>query len=371
MHKFFILLFLILTTAGCTASKQNAGDKVYPLTLFTTPPPINSYSAIDRNSLRTAIIANLSYLEGAGRDKTFNYGGRLVSAEEAVRTQKTFLQVIDNAVSEEMLNLLMEDMFEWYKASGVDEKGTVVFTGYYVPVIDGSLYPSDKYRYPIYMPPGDLKNDAPYYKRSEIDGKNFMKGKGLEIAWLSDPVEAYFLQVQGSGIIRLPDGSMAGIHYAGNNGYPYKSIGRIMIEQGLISKNEGSLEGIKRFFRKNPDRVDEILFQNPRYIFFKIDNTPAKGGINVYLTPGYSIATDPELFPRGGLSLITTKAPVVDSAGKVKEYNSIQRFVLNQDEGGAIKGPGRVDIFWGTGPDAGLNAGYMKEKGSLYFLLQK
>ena len=369
MHKLFILLILVLAS-GCAALKQPATEKAYPLTLFN-PPPINSYKDIDRNALRNSIITNLSYLEGAGKGRIFNYGGRIVTAEEVVKTQRTFLQIIDNAVSDEMLEILMKDFFEWYQASGVDGNGTVVFTGYYVPVIDGSVYPSEKYRYPVYKAPFDLKKDVPYYTREEIDGKKVLKGRGLEVAWLSDPVEVYFLQIQGSGIIKLPDGAAVGVHYAGNNGQAYKSIGKMMIEQGIISQNEGSLEGIKRFFRNHPDIVDKILFQNPRYIFFEINNSPAKGSLKVALTPGHSIATDPDLFPRGGLSLITTKTPVVDSSGRVSDYNKVQRFVLNQDEGGAIKGPGRVDIFWGTGPDAGLKAGYMKEKGNLYFLLQK
>lgn len=366
MNKFIILLVLIFTLAGCAAFKQHADEKVYPLTLFN-PPPINSHNAIDRNSLRTAIIANLSYLEGSGRGRTFDYGGRIVRAEEVARTQRTFLQVIDNTVSDEMFEILMKDFFEWYKASGVDGQGTVVFTGYYVPVINGSLSPSDKYRYPVYKAPYDLKNDTSYYTREEIDGKKVLNGKGLEIVWIADPVEVYFLHIQGTGIIKLPDGSTVGVHYAGNNGHSYKSIGKMMIEQGIISQNDGSLEGIKKYFRNHPDKISEILNQNPRYIFFAIDNTPAKGSLKVALTPGHSIATDPELFPRGGLSLVNTQVP----SRKAGAYIPIRRFVLNQDEGSAIKGPGRVDLFWGTGAEAGLNAGYMKEKGSLFFLLQK
>lgn len=365
-----MLLSLLGTGCSTVHYKQSATEKLYPLT-YVNPPRINSYHDIDRRSLRKAIMNNLSYLEGIDKETGFNYGGRIVSAEEVAKSQRTFLQVIDHAVSEEMLEILMGSMFEWYRASGVDGKGTVIFTGYYVPEIEGSLSPSEKYRYPLYRAPEGLKKETPFYTREEIDGKRVLEGKGLEIAWLADPIEAYFLHIQGSGIIRLPDGSSAGIHYAGNNGHPYTSIGTIMIEKGLIKPEEGSLHGIKRYFRDYPEKIEEILYQNPRYIFFKIDNAPAMGGLRVPLTPGHSIATDPSFFPKGGLSFINTKAPLVDSSGVVKGWTGIERFVLNQDEGGAIKGPGRVDVFWGTGPEAGLAAGSMKEKGDLYFLLQR
>lgn len=343
---------------------------VYPLT-YVKNPPVYNYNDTDRIYLRQAIINSLSYLERINKDTEFNYGGRIARAKEVARTQRIFLQIIDNTESEEMFDLLMDYMFEWYKASGVDGKGTVVFTGYYVPEVEGRLSPSERYRYPLYRPPEDLIRDIPNYTREEIDGGRALYGKGLEIAWLADPVEAYFLHIQGSGIIRLSDGSNIGVHYAGNNGHTYKSIGKLLIDQGLISPDEGSLQEIKRFFRTHPEKIEEILYQNPRYIFFKIDNTPAKGSHQVTLTPGYSIATDPALFPRGGLSFIITKTPVVNSSGSVTGWRDLQRFVLNQDEGGGIKGPGRVDIFYGTGPDVGFTAGSMKEKGALYFLLQK
>ena len=334
--------------------RQAIPEKVISLT-YVNPP--HEYGDIDRESLKQAIVSNLSYLEGIDKATGFNYAGRVVQADEMIRTQKTLLQVVDSVESKEMLGIIMEHMFEWYKASGVDGKGTVVFTGYYIPEVEGSLSPSDKYRYPLYRPQEGLEKDVQYYTRAEIDGKKILEGKGLEIAWLADPVEAYFLHIQGSGIIRIPDGTNVGVHYAGNNGRSYVSIGKLMIEQGIIRPEEGSLGGLKRYFHDHTDKIDEILFQNPRYIFFKIDNAPATGSLSVPLTPGHSIATDPALFPRGGLSFIKTVSPEVDPSGRVTGWKDIKRFVVNQDEGGAIKGPGRVDLFWGAGSEAGFTAG--------------
>ena len=370
MRKIFIIFLLVFLTTSCAVSQANQPLPAGNYSLVYVEPP-HAYGDIDRKALREAIMTNLSFLQRIDPETEFDYGGKIVRAREVANTQRTLLQIIDTAESNEMIELLMDYMFEWYKASGVDGKGNVIFTGYYVPEVEGSLYPSDKYRYPLYRPPDDLKKDTTYFTRSDIDENRALDGRGLEIAWLADPVEAYFLHIQGSGTIRLPDGSTMGVHYAGNNSHLYTSIGKLMIERGLIKPGEGNLMGLKKYLSEHKEQMSEILYQNPRYIFFKLDNAGAKGSIHVLLTPGHSIATDPSLFPRGGLSFIKTTTPVVDQTGKVLKWEQVNRFVLNQDEGGAIKGPGRVDLFWGAGFDAGLSAGSMKERGELYFILQK
>ncbi len=370
MRKIVILLLLVMVANSCAVSQANQplSDNNYSL-VYVEPP--HAYGNIDRKALREAIMTNLSFLQGIDPETEFAYGGKIVRAREVARTQKTLLQIIDTAESNEMIELLMDYMFEWYKASGVDGRGNVTFTGYYVPEVDGSLSPSDKYRYPIYRPPDDLKKDAEYFTRRDIDGGRVLDDKGLQIAWLADPVEAYFLHIQGSGTIRLPDGSTIGVQYAGNNGHSYTSIGKLMIERGLLKPGEGSMMGMKKYLSEHKEQMSDILYQNPRYIFFKLDNGGAKGSIQVPLTAGHSIATDPAIFPKGGLSFIKTSAPVVDQSGNVLKWEPVSRFVLNQDEGGAIKGPGRVDLFWGAGQGAGFSAGSMKENGELYFILQK
>lgn len=370
MRKILILFLLVILTSSCAVTQANQPPAAGNYSLVYVEPP-RAYGNIDRKALREAIITNLSYLQRIDPETEFNYGGKIVRAKEVANTQRTLLRIIDTAESNEMIELLMDNMFDWYKASGDDGKGNVIFTGYYIPEVEGSLHPSDKYRYPLYRPPNDLKKDSTYLTRIDIDGEHALAGRGLEIAWLADPVEAYFLHIQGSGTIRLPDGSTIGVHYAGNNGHLYTSIGKLMLEFGLIKPGEANIIGLKSYLREHQEHMSEILYQNPRYIFFKLNNAGAKGSIQVPLTAGHSIATDPSLFPRGGLSFIRTTAPVVDQSGKVLKWEPVNRFVLNQDEGGAIKGPGRVDLFWGAGVDAEHSAGSMKEQGELYFILQK
>ncbi|OGW44299.1 MAG: hypothetical protein A2132_01520 [Nitrospirae bacterium RBG_16_43_11] len=370
MRKILILFLLVILTNSCAVTQANQPSSTSNYSLVYVEPP-RAYGNIDRKALREAIITNLSYLQKIDPKTEFDYGGKIVHAREVANTQRTLLQIIDTAESNEMIELLLDYMFEWYKASGVDGKGNVTFTGYYIPEVEGSLHPSDKYRYPLYRMPDDLKKDSTYFTRIDIDGEKVLDGRGLEIAWLADPVEAYFLHIQGSGTIKLPDGSTIGVHYAGNNGHLYTSIGKLMLELRLLKPGEANIIGLKKYLREHEDHMSEILYQNPRYIFFKLAKGGAHGSINVPLTPGHSIATDPSLFPRGGLSFIRTTTPVVDQSGKVLKWEPVNRFVLNQDEGGAIKGPGRVDLFWGAGVEAGHSAGSMKEQGELYFILQK
>jgi membrane-bound lytic murein transglycosylase A len=210
---------------------------------------------------------------------------------------------------------------------------------------------------------------VPYYSRAEIE-RGIAPVVGKEIVWVDDPIEAFFLQIQGSGRVRLPTGEMLRIGYADQNGHPYASIGRYLVDQGELPLEQASMQGIQAWARANPARVVELLNQNPSYVFFRMDMGPSLGNIGVPLTPGRSIATDSKLFPRGALAIISTLKPVIEN-GAIMEWVPFTRFVLNQDAGGAIKGPGRVDLFWGRGPEAEVAAGYMQQEGELYFLIRK
>jgi len=200
-----------------------------------------------------------------------------------------------------------------------------------------------------------------------------LQGKGLELLWLRDPWERFVLHIQGSGQVRLPDGRMMRVGYAASNGRPYRAIGRYLLEQGFLGEKEISMERIREFLQSNPGRAEEFLNVNERYIFFRLlgDSEGPLGALGVPLTPGRSVATDLSLFPRGALAYLVSRCPELDESGKIIGWKTLRRFVLNQDAGGAIQGPGRVDLFFGSGDRAGRAAGEMKEEGKIYILLAK
>jgi membrane-bound lytic murein transglycosylase A len=237
-----------------------------------------------------------------------------------------------------------------------------LFTGYYEPELNGSLIRSPRFAYPIYRRPPELKDGQVYHDRATLES-GVLRGRGLEIAWLEDPVEVYFLHIQGSGRVRLPDGRQIRVGYAGRNGHAYRSIGQEMIRRGSHSPDQLSAQEIRAWVRANGRAGSEMLNHNPSYIFFrKLDDLPAdKGPIGAMgrsISALRSVAIDPAFTPLG--------APVwVEKDGAAP----IRSLMVAQDTGGAIKGPQRADIFFGTGDAAGDAAGTVKDGGRLIVLL--
>ncbi|MGD0170337.1 MAG: MltA domain-containing protein, partial [Smithella sp.] len=197
-----------------------------------------------------------------------------------------------------------------------------------------------------------------------------LKGKKLELIWVDYPVELFSLQIQGSGKVKLEDGTILTVGYAQTNGRPFRSITKFMLDGGKINSSEASyrypfLKG------KSDQEIYDILSYNERYTFFRFLNNEPVGSLGEPVTPGRSIATDPEFFPEGALAFIHLRKPVFDTEGNVKETVDFSRFVLSQDKGSAIEGPGRVDLFCGFGANAEYTAGTLKEKGELYLLIKK
>jgi len=344
-------------------------------------------------SLEQAIRKNLDYLERLEPDHVFSYGADSVTCETVRKTQEDFLDLLARGLNPEDLENEIKDHFILYRATGRKGHRQVLFTGYFEPVYDGSLKPDDTYRYPLYHRPSDLlridlspfgsefqgkritariegRNLLPYHARQDIEEKGALEGRGLEFVWLKDPVDVAFLHIQGSGRIHLPDGSTISVGYAGSNGRSYRSIGRYMIDHGYVTREAMSMQAIREYLSTHPDVRDEVLNHNPSYVFFDRKPNGPFGNINVPLTPGRSIALDSRLFPKGALCFMASSKPVIGE-GEIQEWTDFSRFVVNQDTGGAIRGAGRADLFWGSGPHAELAAGHMKHEGELYVIVKK
>lgn len=256
------------------------------------------------------------------------------------------------------------DFFELFFRPVLITDGTpALFTGYFEPELDGALQPDERFRFPLYRQPEEAREVTPWLERREIETGDVMKDQGLEIAWVDDPVELFFLQIQGSGRIRLRNGSVIRVGYGGSNGQEYRSIGAELVRREVYDIHQVSAQVIKNWVRRNPEDGAELLMHNPSYVFFRqIDDLAAdrgpRGAMNRSITRGRSIAIDPAFVPLG--------APVwVEKDGK----EPLRRLMIAQDTGAAIKGAQRADVFMGTGDAAGRRAGRMRDSGRMIVLM--
>lgn len=246
--------------------------------------------------------------------------------------------------------------------------GSGLLTGYYEPELRGAEYPASPFLVPLYALPTPPPDGQPMPDRAAIE-TGALEGRGLELAWVDDPVEAFFLHVQGSGRIRLNDGRVLRLGYAGKNGHPYRSIGRVLVESGAMPLEAVSMQAIRDWLAAaGPGAAAALLRQNPSYVFFRPveglrpDQGPP-GTLGVPLTPGRSLAVDPAFIPLGAPVFVATRDPL-DGA-------PLHRLLLAQDTGGAIRGPARGDIFWGWGKAATARAGRMREMAEIFVLLPR
>ncbi len=245
----------------------------------------------------------------------------------------------------------------------IEDGEPMLFTGYFEPELPGSRVRGDAYQHPIYAVPDDLVPGKPYFTRREIEEEQPLAGKGLELAWLTDPVDLFFLQVQGSGRISLPDGTMIRVGYGGKNGRNYSSVGMALVDRGEFEPHQVSAAVIRNWVRKNRAEGRALLWENESYVFFReVSEVPAElgplGAMNRSITPHRSVAVDP--------AFVTLGSPVwIEKEGA----EPINRLMVAQDTGSAIKGAQRADIFFGTGDDAGRAAGRIKDGGRMIVLM--
>ncbi len=245
----------------------------------------------------------------------------------------------------------------------IEDGSDGLFTGYFEPELQGSLRQTNEYRYPVYAMPNEARVSRPWLNRRDILETDIMTGQNLEIAWVDDPVELFFLQIQGSGRIKLQSGESIRVGYAGANGHEYRSIGSEMIRRGIYEPHQVSAQVIKNWVRRNPVDGKELLYHNPSYVFFRevsevnADLGPL-GAMNRSITTMRSIAVDPSYVPLG--------APVwLEKDGE----NPLRRLMIAQDTGSAIKGSQRADVFFGTGDKAGHAAGQLRDPGRMMVLM--
>ena len=393
-YRYLLAIVIFLIIAGC-----------YPFVKKEVKEPTNALKKIrffwpefqddmDIDSLALAIESSLQYLNRFNDGTVLPYGPDTFTVGHIRKSLRTFLEIFKQNSDFKKLNKELRKKFLLYKAAGYRGNRKVLFTGYFEPILDGSLEPDSTYKHPIYRMPDDLlrinlglfrpkysgerimaridgQRLIPYYTKRDIDEGRVLEGRDLEIAWLQDPLDIAILQIQGSGTVKLPSGETIRVGYSASNGHPYRSIGRYMIDKGYIAADKLSLQSIRSYINEHPEIKGEILNYNPSYIFFTLLESGPLGNIAVPLTPGRSLALDDRLFPKGALVYIRCQKPVIGEDGNIAGWVPFSRFLLNQDTGGVIKGTGRADIFWGSDPYAELAAGHLKHEGEIYFLVKK
>lgn len=332
----------------------------------------------DRQGLLNSIDNSLRYLETPKAVTAYdNYPIKEITRDRVRRSLRRFRQLVATAKSPAQLQAAVRREFAFYKSVGDDGQGRVKFTAYYAPIYQASRVRTAQYKYPIYRVPPDFEQwTKPHPKRADLEGVDGLLGeksqlRGLEMFWLRDRFQAYMIHIQGSAKLNLTDGTQTSVGFAGGTDYPWTAVGRLLFQDGKLSKEELNMPGIIRYFRKNPQSMSNYLPRWERFIFFKeTKGEPATGSISVPLVPERSIATDKSLMPPGALAVINATFPYPGQRNQLINRR-VSRFVLDQDTGSAIKGPGRVDYFLGYGDLAGDRAGITVTTGSIYYLLLK
>lgn len=369
LHRVRVVgLALMCVIAGGVMFAPGAGvDRPAPLAPVSVPrhpllvaEPLDLKLAEQREPTLRALDYSLQYLNTPR--------ARAVYADspydlETIRRSTAYLRhLVATAPDGRTLDAWLRQSFDWHRARGDNGRGQVLFTGYYEPIFRASLVPGGPYQHPIYArPPNFGAWPRPHPSRAELtDGARLA---GLELAWLADPFEAILLQIQGSGRLRLPDGAVMTVGYAGHTDYPYRSIGAALIRDGHFEPGGVDLPGLRRFFDAHPELLHRYALENDRFVFFRnTHGRAAVGSLGVPVTGGHTVATDKALFPPGAPAIVRVPDPTAPGEFLV-------RIVADQDTGGAIRGPGRADLFLGTGAPAERVAGRLAHHGHLDYLI--
>lgn len=392
--------------------REPAEQTVRPMRLTT--PPAALTDDLPPDGLVRGMEENIERLNRLNV-QSLTFGQKAVSKDDYVLALNYLVDQINSGISRTHFIETVVDNFDFYEANIDDNRGEVLITSYYHPVISGSKTKTSRYSEAIYSVPPDLVNVRlddfaevfdtlspiqyqaikqasqigilrgrlipsepggalsvlPYYTREEIEKGRILEGRNLELAWV-DPVDAFFLHIQGSGTVRFPDGEELRLGYAAKNGHPFVGIGKLLSD--VIPREKMSMQAIKNYLREllEEERM-KILNLNPSYVFFrKLEGGPVTS-LGAEVVNGRTIATDPGFFPKGALAYMEFPKPVFTDGTSINPtaWKPTSRFVLDQDTGGAILGAHRVDLYWGSGNEAARHAGVMKQTGRLYYLSPK
>ncbi len=332
----------------------------------------------DKAAMIKSIDNSLRYLDTPAATKAYqNYSVQGISRDRVRRSLTRFRQLVNTSNSAAELQAAVKKEFAFYQSIGNDNRGTVKFTGYYEPIYQASRKPTAEYKYPLYKAPDDFTSwRDPQPERLALEGADGLQGQmsslaGNEIFWMRDRFEAILIQIQGSAELTLTDGSKTTVGYNGGTSFAYTSIGKELAKDGKVAPSQLTLPGIIRYFHENPQELNVYVPRWKRFVFMKETfNGEPMGSINVPVTPDRSIATDKSMMPPGALALVHTELPYPGKGHSI-EQKLVSRYVLDQDTGSAITGPGRVDYFMGKGKVAGDRAGVTGGPGQLYYLLLK
>lgn len=333
-------------------------------------------SKLDRAALLAAIDHSLDYLQTpTAREHYRKSSVPGITHSRIQRSLVRFRQLLQQAKTPQELQAAVKREFIFYQSVGKDSQGTVSFTGYFEPTYTASRVATPDYRYPLYhLPPRFNQWARPHPTRAQlegVDGLTKVSLRGLELVWLRDRLEAFLIQVQGSARLQLTDGSVMTVGFAGKTDQTYVGVGKELVKDGKVRLEDLTLPTLIQYFRQHPEDLNRYLPRNPSFVFFRQTyGAAATGSLGVPVTAERSIATDKSLMPPGALALIQTLIPYPNASGQL-EQRLVNRYALDQDTGSAIRGPGRVDIFMGTGLQAGDRAGRLVSSGQLYYLLLK
>lgn len=348
----------------------------------------------DYSRLSASIDNSLAYYKKVPLDRKYQFGKQQVTAGHMINSLETFQAFIKDGPSPKALNRFIRSKFTVYQAAGNEDR-QVLFTGYFEPTYKGSLEMKEPYIHPVYSVPDDLlkinlstfsdqykghkplsarinlsdQTVVPYYARKEINSIADFDNRSIPVVWLESRVDRFFLEIQGSGRILLDNNDVLRLHYAASNGRAYRSIGRYLIQKNEIPKEEMSMQAIRKWLEKHPDRMDEVLHQNDSFVFFKKEKGGPFGALGVEVTAFRSIAADLKLYPKGALCFIESMLPQNTDNSSNDAWQKSSFFALNQDTGGAIRGSARADIFCGNDAYAQYTAGHMNIYGRLFFLV--